>query len=171
MTRIRWRDRPAIVERPDRWGSYALVSIGVGTLVCGIVPIALFSVEGGIGFVPLAQTLMTALLAFVVSGFACTLVVLTAVGFARVAERAATVVGRAAIITVGVASGMSLVVLPLLFALDGTAVVIGIAALVIVGTALALAGGALAPWRHGFARPDRHDPVDRTTPTDAPGVP
>lgn len=171
MSRIRWRDRPAIVERPERWGSYAVFSIGVGTLLSGVVPFVLFGVEGGIGYVPLAQTLMTALVAFVVSGLACTVIVLTAVGFARVAERAATISGRAAIITAGVAGGTSLVVIPLFVALDGPGPVIGATALVIFGTALALAGGALAPWRYGFARPERDDHADSANATEIPRVP
>lgn len=134
-------------------GAYAVLSIGIGTLVSGVIPISVLVAEGGIPSAPLGPTLMTALLGFVVSGLSSSLVVFTAIGFARVAARASSVLGRAAIITTGVTGGVGIVVLPLCISLDGTGPLIGGAALVTLGTALALAGGALAPWRYGFARP------------------
>ena len=171
MTRVRWRDRPAIVERPDRWGSYAAFSIGVGTLVSGVIPISVVASDGGFVNAPIVPTLITSLVGFVISAVSNTLVVLTAVGFARVAERAASVAGRAVIITAGVAGGVGLVIIPLFVALDGPGPAIGATALVILGTALALAGGALAPWRYGFARPDRIHQAELTPPAAGPRVP
>ncbi len=153
MTLAQWRDRPAIVEHPERWGPFALYCIGVGTLASGVVIVGTVAATGGFMFAPVFPTILAFIVGFLVSAVSSSLIVLTAVGFARVAERASTVVGRAAIIAGGVAGGVGVVVLPPTLAIYGQGPTVGLTALVIVGTALALAGGALAPWRYGFARP------------------
>lgn len=158
MTLTRWRDRPAILEHLDRRGPFALFSVGVGTLASGVAIVAQVAATGGFVDAPVGPTVVVFIVGFLVSAVSSSLIVLTAVGFARVAERASTVVGRAVIIAGGVAGGVGVVVLPPTLAIYGPGSAVVLTALVIVGTALALAGGALAPWRYGFAAVPRGTP-------------
>ncbi|MGY6497763.1 MAG: hypothetical protein ACXIUP_06005 [Microcella sp.] len=145
--------RAELAARAEQRERFALVSIGVGTLASGASIVGALAASGGFVDAPVTPTIITALVSFFVCAVSSTLIVLTAIGFARVAERASTVTGRGAIITGGVAGGVGVVVVPLFLALYGFSPTAGVAALAIVATALALAGGALAPWRFGFARP------------------
>lgn len=101
--------RAELAARAEQRERFALVSIGVGTLASGASMVGALAASGGFVDAPVTPTIITALVSFFVCAVSSTLIVLTAIGFARVAERASTVAGRAAIITggVAVASGSS----------------------------------------------------------------
>lgn len=143
---------------------FVAFSSAVGALVAGCVAVPLFFTvgifadgNGGAGFLYLvAGGIVSALLSGAVA--------VTAVGFAAVARRVSYRWLRALIIWWGTAAAVSVITVPYsLVTFDATFALSTVILNVVSG--LALAGGALAPWRYGFARPEH------TLPTDAPRVP
>lgn len=151
MTRTRWRDRPPIVERPSEWGPYAVVSIATGTLAVAAIALwflVTMSSATGLGWWPfLPAALMGGFL-----GFWCVvLVVLAAVGFARVSQRFSSAWARFAIIAGGILLSITLATAGPL-ALAGYPIDSLIPFPLIASfPAVLLAIAAVAPWRFGFA--------------------
>lgn len=98
MSRTRWRDRPPIVERPSEWGPYALVSIAVGLIAAGALGAVFLTQAGGVERFGWARMIGIVLVGGFLAFWCVVLVVLVAVGFARVALGASNNLVRFAII-------------------------------------------------------------------------
>jgi hypothetical protein len=131
---------------------FVLLSGGVGAFIAGLVAImvfAMFDLSSGEDMLVVAGFFIGGgLFAFVSSG----LVALATVAFAAAARRTARVGVRALIIGFGTAGAVSLVTVAWAFLLENPEFAV-ISIVFNLLTGFALAGGALAPRRFGFARP------------------
>lgn len=137
--------------RPATWQGYTIVSIASAMVVGAIFALFAATVVTPInpgGVLAIGWLIAIAAAAtFLVSALAT----LTAVAFAHLSRRASTTFVRALIIVGGLTLSVSLVTAPLLVELRWPPAAIAGFVAIIVLIALALAGGALAPWRYGFA--------------------
>lgn len=137
--------------RHATWQGYTVVSIAsamavgavfalyVATVVTPIDPEGVFAISWLVAIAAAATLLVSAL------------ATLTAVAFAQLSRRASTTRVRALIIVGGFTLSVSLVTVPVLVELRWPPAGIAGFVAIIVLIALAFAGGALAPWRYGFA--------------------
>lgn len=145
----------AAAPRRASWVRFVLLSGGVGAFIAGLVAIMVFAMfdmfdlsSGEDALVVAGFLIGGGLFAFVSSG----LVALTAVAFAAAARRTARVGVRALIIGFGTAGAVSVVTVAWAFLFENPEFAV-VSIVFNLLTGFALAGGALAPWRFGFARP------------------
>lgn len=152
MTRTRWRDRPPIVEHPDEWGPFAVMAVLTGVLVVAVIVLwftLTMQAATGIGW---WLYLPGALFGGLIACGVVLLVVLGAVGFARLAQRTPTNLARFGVIAGGVALSLTLITAGPLALAGFPADALLPFPLIASVTGVFLAAGAVAPWRYGFAR-------------------
>jgi len=138
-------------RRPATWQGYAVVSIASAMLVG-----AAFALYAATIASPIApgSVLSTSWLIAIGAGatfLVTSVMVVTAVAFAHLARLTKTAPVRTLIIVGGLTLSVSLVTVPLLVEVSWPLAAIAGFVVMVALIGLALAGGALAPWRYGFA--------------------